>query len=73
MWLCRTLVMEVHGVMLDPRGETFSCWEPMLLIPFYRLVGKGEDGPCVPKLQEEASDCIVLYMLWVCHTPDGRC
>ena len=35
--------------MLDPGWEHFSCLEPMLLTTFYRLVGKGEDGPCVPE------------------------
>ena len=50
--------------MLDPRREHFSCLEPMLLIPFCRHVGKGEDGPCVPKLHEELNDAIVLYMIF---------
>ena len=71
--------------MLDPRGECFSCWESMMLIPFYGLVGKGEDGPWVPKLHEEVNDCIVLYILGgsscrvricpkvpVCGTPKKR-
>ena len=36
----------------------------MLLIPFCCHVGKGDDGPCVPKLHEGLNDVIVLYMLF---------
>ena len=36
----------------------------MLLTTFYRLVGKGEDAPCVPKQYEELNVAIVLYMLF---------
>ena len=59
--------------MLDLRWEHFSCLIFMFGTPFYRLVGKGEGGPCVSKLREEPNDAIVCYMhflvLW--HTLNG--
>ena len=51
-------------VMVDGREELFFCLEPMLFTPLYCLVGKGEDGPRVPKLREEANDAIVIYMIF---------
>ena len=59
--------------MVDQRCEHFLCLEPMSFTPFYRLVGKGKDGPCVPKLCEESNDAIVIYMLFFvcCHTLNG--
>ena len=63
--------------MVDQRREHSLCLEPMLFTPCYRLLGKGKDGPCVPKLREETNDVIVFYMLFFvcCHTPNGpyRC
>ena len=50
--------------MLGPRRDHFSCLELMVLTPFYRLVGKGEDGPYVPKLFKEPNDAIVLYVFF---------
>ena len=31
--------------MVDRRLEHSLCLEPMVFTPFYRLVGKGKDGP----------------------------
>ena len=57
-------------------GENISyVWNPCCtpFTPFYSLVGKGEDGPCVPKLREELNDAIVYYMLFFvcCRTSNG--
>ena len=41
----------------------------MMVTPFYCLVGKSNDGPCVPKLGEDPNEAIVFYMLFFvcCH------
>ena len=48
-------------------------WNSCSFTPFYRLVGKGKGGPCVPKLREEPDDAILFSMLFFvyCHTPNG--
>ena len=55
------------------QGENILFLEPMLFTPFYRLVGRGKDGPCVSKLCEEPNEAIVFYMLLFvfCHTHNG--
>ena len=59
--------------MVDQRLEDSICLEFMLFTPFYRLVGKGKGGPCVPKLRDEPNDAIVSFMVFFvcCHTLNG--
>ena len=57
----------IHG------ENTSHVCNPCFLFLVCHLVGKGEDGPCVPKLHEESNNTIVLYMIFrvLWHTRNG--
>ena len=65
--------MEAMVPCLIHSENASHVWNPYFLFRFCRLVGKGEDGPCVRKPHEEANDAIVLYMIFrvLLHTPNG--